>query len=215
MNDISECWHSILLPNGEVTPGKKSLELLQAEEEAVFSFIDVQGCSVLDIGAWDGYFSFAAERRQAKRVTACDHFCWIGDGWGTKNVFDYCRDALSSRVEEWIIPVEELPPGPDEWDFALLLGVTYHLKSPIAVLERIRHLVRKTVVVETAYFRDRSNVPLLRLIPDSSFGGDPTNWNLPNLAGAVAMMEIAGYRNVRWMRHPVSPKGRVILAADA
>lgn len=43
----------------------------------------VEGKTVLDIGAWDGYFSFEAERRGASRVVALDHYVWALDleGW--------------------------------------------------------------------------------------------------------------------------------------
>ena len=37
---------------------------------------DFRGRSVLDIGAWDGYYSFLAERRGASRVVALDHYAW-------------------------------------------------------------------------------------------------------------------------------------------
>ena len=40
------------------------------------------GLSVLDIGAWDGFFSFEAERRGAARVVA-PTYSWHGLGWGT------------------------------------------------------------------------------------------------------------------------------------
>jgi tRNA (mo5U34)-methyltransferase len=36
----------------------------------------VEGRSVLDIGAWDGKFSFLAERSGASRVVALDHYAW-------------------------------------------------------------------------------------------------------------------------------------------
>jgi tRNA (mo5U34)-methyltransferase len=35
-----------------------------------------QGKTVLDIGAWDGYYSFLAESRGAARVVALDHYAW-------------------------------------------------------------------------------------------------------------------------------------------
>jgi tRNA (mo5U34)-methyltransferase len=38
-----------------------------------------KGRSVLDIGAYDGYFSFAAERAGAARVVALDHYVWFTD----------------------------------------------------------------------------------------------------------------------------------------
>jgi hypothetical protein len=69
-------FHSIELANGVVTPGIKSLDALRAEADAIFGPLDLRGKSVLDIGAWNGYFSFEAKRRQAARVLATDHYCW-------------------------------------------------------------------------------------------------------------------------------------------
>jgi tRNA (mo5U34)-methyltransferase len=37
---------------------------------------DLRGKSVLDVGSWDGYFAFAAERLGADRVVALDHYVW-------------------------------------------------------------------------------------------------------------------------------------------
>jgi tRNA (mo5U34)-methyltransferase len=36
----------------------------------------LHGKTVLDVGAWDGYLSFRAEREAAKRVVALDHYVW-------------------------------------------------------------------------------------------------------------------------------------------
>jgi tRNA (mo5U34)-methyltransferase len=52
-------WHSIDL--GEIsTPGGKNAELLQKEWETM-KVPNLEGKTVLDIGAWDGYFTFMAE----------------------------------------------------------------------------------------------------------------------------------------------------------
>jgi tRNA (mo5U34)-methyltransferase len=40
------------------------------------SFPPLKGKSVLDIGAWDGGYSFLAEREGAARVVALDHYAW-------------------------------------------------------------------------------------------------------------------------------------------
>src|SRR5215210_5843210 len=61
-------WHSIELGAGVVTPGTRSLESLREQADALFP--EVKGKTFLDIGAWDGFFCFEAERRGARRVVA-------------------------------------------------------------------------------------------------------------------------------------------------
>src|SRR5437879_3540299 len=57
--------HRIALPGGRVTPGDwdtgKALSRLRLPE-------DLSGKTVLDVGAWDGLYSFEAEKRGAARV---------------------------------------------------------------------------------------------------------------------------------------------------
>jgi tRNA (mo5U34)-methyltransferase len=80
-------WHSIDLGEGVVTPGLKPVDA-QGELEAL-QLPDLRGRTVLDIGAWDGFHSFAAERLGAKRVVALDHHVWSID-----------RDALEAYRAE-------------------------------------------------------------------------------------------------------------------
>ncbi len=55
-------YHSIDLGNGIVTPGNPPDErMIEA------GLPRLRGQTVLDIGAWDGYWSFLAEKRQAAR----------------------------------------------------------------------------------------------------------------------------------------------------
>jgi len=70
--------HSIDLGSGVTTPGIKTPEH-HAKELAALRLPDLRGKTVLDIGAWDGFYSFAAEERGAACVVACDHFVWALD----------------------------------------------------------------------------------------------------------------------------------------
>jgi tRNA (mo5U34)-methyltransferase len=73
-------WHSIELAPGIVTPGGKSADVLRDELAALrLDDLALAGKSVIDIGAWDGFYSFEAERRGAARVLALDHFVWCLD----------------------------------------------------------------------------------------------------------------------------------------
>jgi tRNA (mo5U34)-methyltransferase len=85
-----EWYHSIELAPGIVTPGRAPLAAWEAEL-ADLQLPDLRGKSVLDIGAYDGYFSFAAERRGASRVVALDHSTWSSD------MVAYMREWRSAR----------------------------------------------------------------------------------------------------------------------
>src|SRR5216683_8160802 len=64
-------YHSIELPGGGVIEGHQSIEQLRRRIRQFPIPADLTGKRVLDIGAWDGWFSFEAERRGAS-VTSVD-----------------------------------------------------------------------------------------------------------------------------------------------
>lgn len=79
-------YHSIDLGHGVITPGDSKTVPLAGDELPDFS-----GRSVLDIGAWDGYYSFLAERRGASRVVALDHYVWGVDFAARQAYWEECR----------------------------------------------------------------------------------------------------------------------------
>jgi tRNA (mo5U34)-methyltransferase len=102
----------------------------------------LKGLTVLDVGAWDGFYSFEAERRGAKRVLATDHQAWRSReafGFGTgKAGFELARRALDSQVEDLEIDVYDIAPGTvGTFDVVFFLGVLYHLKDPLSAVERV------------------------------------------------------------------------------
>jgi tRNA (mo5U34)-methyltransferase len=90
MNHVPVWFHSIDLGDGTVTPGAKSAADLASELESL-RLPDLEGRSVLDIGAWDGFYSFEAERRGAARVVALDHYVWSLDLEGWNDYLERCR----------------------------------------------------------------------------------------------------------------------------
>src|SRR5213593_924476 len=113
-------WHTIDLGDGIVTPG---VDPTPARLHQIQFPVDLTNKTVLDIGAWDGFFSFEAERRGARRVLATDSFCWGGGGWGTKAGFELARRALHSRVEDSDVdPLELAPEKIGTFDLVLFLG---------------------------------------------------------------------------------------------
>jgi tRNA (mo5U34)-methyltransferase len=71
-------FHSFEFGDGLKATGIKPVDLLHSEWTS-FQVPDLLGKSVLDIGAWDGWFSFRAEAAGASRVVALDHYAWAMD----------------------------------------------------------------------------------------------------------------------------------------
>lgn len=184
-------WHSIDLGNGLVTPGhshnEEQLDYLQIPDSLV-------GKTVLDIGAWDGYFSFLAEERGAT-VTATDdvEYSWGMVGMG-KAGFDLAKSVRRSGVREYSCSVYNLSSEEiGQFDIVFLFGVLYHLKNPYAVLERVYELTKEMAIVETASLGNDIDRPLLtfyRVLPS----GD--NYFAPNVVGLVRMLLSVGFARV-------------------
>jgi tRNA (mo5U34)-methyltransferase len=96
---VSDIWwfHSIDL-GASVTPGLKSPETLD-EEWNHLRLPDLAGKSVLDIGCWDGYFSFRAEREGAERVVALDHYVWSMNLPAQQAYYRECKAAGVDPVQ--------------------------------------------------------------------------------------------------------------------
>jgi tRNA (mo5U34)-methyltransferase len=203
--DTLPWFHSIELGDGVVTKGAKAAHILAAEADIVFKHFQ-PGWSVLDVGAWDGFFSFSAKRRGASRVTATDQFSWVGDGWGTKRSFDFARATLNLEVEDRIIdPLEMNVDTVEPFDVVLFLGVLYHLKHPLYVLERIAALAEKQLIMETQLDMTEYTRPAVAFYPGRELANDPTNWWAPNVPAAIAMLKTAGFANVEHTDHPKYP----------
>ena len=87
-------WHSIDLGQGVVTPGKKSARFLAKELQSL-QLPDLRGKTVLDIGAFSGFYSFEAERRGAARVVALDHYVWSID---MPRFHQYCAECAARNT---------------------------------------------------------------------------------------------------------------------
>ena len=204
--DAVRWWHTIDLGNGVVTPG---LDPTPARLPELQIPADLTGLSVLDIGAWDGFFAFEAERRGARRVLATDSFCWGQGGWGSKAGFELARRALGSRVEDLDIdPLELSPERIGTFDLVFCFGVLYHMRHPLLALERISSVTRHHLILQTQVDLAGIERPAIAFYPGTELNNDPTNWCGPNPAAVVAMLRTVGFNKVdivsRWSAREVS-----------
>ncbi|HUK32822.1 MAG TPA: DUF1698 domain-containing protein, partial [Vicinamibacterales bacterium] len=159
---------------------------------------DLTGKSVLDIGAWDGFFSFECERRGAKRVLAIDTYSW--DHYG-KDGFLLAHEMLNSKVEHRRCAAEDIDAALlGTFDVVLFLGVFYHLRSPISVLERIRQVTVGTLILEThalvPAFHER--YPLVSFFPGDGLeaGFRYEFCSEPTMEALKQMLHAAGFSHV-------------------
>jgi tRNA (mo5U34)-methyltransferase len=193
---VKQFWwyHSIDLGNGIVTRGIKSPELHAQEAAAFFDPIRMKGTSVVDIGAWNGFYSFEAKRRRAKRVLATDSYCWNHEQFRGRETFDLARSALGLDIETLTIDVPELSPEKlGTFDVVLFLGVLYHLFDPIDGLRRAASLAKEVLVVETHTDLQELKRPAMVLYPGSELNNDPTNWWGPNVACVKELLKTMGF----------------------
>lgn len=113
--------------------------------ESHLAAVDFRGKSVLDIGTWDGYWSFYAENRGAKSVLASDD---LGQNWSAGRGIHLAKELLGSHVEiDQNQSVYDLAKRGQTFDVILFLGVYYHLHDPFHALAQIRHCCHPGTVV--------------------------------------------------------------------
>jgi tRNA (mo5U34)-methyltransferase len=190
-------YHSFQLPDGSFIEGYNTLELLK-ERYALYPIpAELAGKRLLDIGAWDGWFSFEAERHGAD-VTAVD----------CVEIPNFLRihKALSSRVSYRIFDFYELPQaGLGKFDFVFFLGVLYHLKHPLLALEIVCALTADTAIVESfvtdaeTWQEHRDEIPTMEFYETDEMGNQLDNWIGPTVGCLMAMCRAAGFARVEFL----------------
>jgi tRNA (mo5U34)-methyltransferase len=220
----SRSWfHRIDLGHGVVTPGRDPT----AAKLDALELPDLAGRSVVDIGAYDGFFAFAAEQRGAARVVATDHWAWTWPGVDAKRNFDLLADVLGSQVEPQVVAVPDMAAETcGTFDVALFLGVLYHAPDMLQYLRAVRSVTRELLVLETFVDCLRFDQPMAAFYPRGTFPGDDSNHWGPNPACVEGMLDRAGFSRVErkrlWWDHdrgapvrrrPPRTSGRMVFHA--
>ena len=187
-------FHTIRLRDDLVTPGLEPdtpQKLLRLGLPA-----DLGGKTVLDVGTWDGFYAFEAERRGAARVVATDHHAWSSPGWGDAG-FRCAHRAFDSRVEAREVDVlDHTPERVGTFDVVLFLGVLYHMRHPLLALERMASVTKERLILETHVEALGVRRPLAAFYPNAELDGDDSNWWGPNASAVEAMLGAAGFERV-------------------
>ncbi len=205
-------YHKIELPGGVTTPGFAPLNIDVYRLPA-----DLTGKRVLDVGAWDGFWTFEALKRGAREVVAIDDFSdYLGsldqsDRRAWEN-FDLCREALGydetvcQRREISVYDVSEEELG--QFDVVLFFGTLYHLRYPLLGLDRLASVCNELICIESAILDDYSpyngglgkgypgRQMLMEFYPGNQYGNNVSNWWVPTLYCVIGMLDAAGFDDV-------------------
>jgi tRNA (mo5U34)-methyltransferase len=187
-------FHSFELPDGTRIEGCMPLAWQQERWSRFPLPADLTGKRLLDIGAWDGWFSFEAERRGAT-VTSVDCVDFPS--------YQQVHARLGSRAEFRNLDLFEIPAaGLGRFDIVLFLGVLYHVKYPLLALEIVCALSTGVVIVESFVidgptWRDRRHeIPTLEFYETDELNGQFDNWFGPSVGALEAMCRAAGFARV-------------------
>jgi tRNA (mo5U34)-methyltransferase len=190
MEDI-QFWHQVPLGDGRTTPGM--IPIYKLEQQYLFDRIAFRDKRVLDVGCWDGYFSFMAEQRGAKQVVALDDPKFR---WGGMDGFEFLKEHFRSTVEFRKGTVFDLPVA--SFDVVLCYGVLYHLSDPLAAATNCFQASNGIVVFEGLIFKEER--PMLELI-DKPLDGDSSNVYRMSTGYLKSVAELNGFELV----HKVQP----------
>jgi tRNA (mo5U34)-methyltransferase len=148
-------FHTFALAPGIYTPGIARdhgyrLPVLGADRFA--------GRSVLDIGAFDGFYSFLAEGRGARRVVAVDneqYVDWVRARFGVTLAggvgFRAIAGLVASRVEYHRMDALDVHQLGERFDVAMCFGILHRVTDPIALLQALADVLTPggEIVLET------------------------------------------------------------------
>jgi len=190
-------YHSFEFPDGTVIDGYMPL-VVQKERYGRYPIPgDLHGKRVLDIGAWDGWFSFEAERHGAETIAIdCVEI----------PTFLQVHRRLESKVDYRVLDFYELPAaGLGKFDVVLFLGVLYHLRHPLLALEIVCGLTTDVAIVESfvidaeSWKENPAGIPTMEFYETFELGNQYDNWSGLTVACLLAMCRAAGFARVELM----------------
>ncbi len=212
-------YHSIPLPDGRILRGAMDLQFQRDRWNAYRLPASLAGKTLLDIGPWDGFFTFEAERLGAT-VTAIDYV--------DLDTFRELHRLMNSKAAYLRMDVLDLSPETTGvFDIVLCLGVLYHLKHPLLGLEKICSVTKDLCIIDT-FVTDQpepgdgyqASIPLMEFYERDELGGQLDNWYGPSVSAVVALARAAGFARVEvlevssstarfacWRNWPSTPAG--------
>ena len=206
-------WHSIDVGDGVVTPGKISMAAQELRLAAIPKRLE--GMKVLDVGCWDGFYSFWCEKQGAK-VIPLDNFQYVAFTKSSYGIdlqggegFRLAAQLLGSPLS---LVQKDFVDAEGTYDIVLFLGVLYHQRNPLLALEHLHRLSDYCAVIETLYLEGEER-PIMEFYLGATKNSDPTNYWGPSLRCVEHMLLDVGFRSVHSISTFKESDNRAILVA--
>lgn len=169
---------------------------------------DLTNKSVLDVGGNAGYFSIQMKLRGAERCVLLEPYKeFTEQAKYVASAFEVDLEIVNEDVHTFCLTTEE------RFDYVLFLGLFYHLKYPLIVLDRLAEMTRERIYFHSYSVGNESRLnfklaqetemsdteitepdfPSMKFI-ESRYGGDPTNWWFPSHTVLEPVLRSAGLK---------------------
>lgn len=182
-------WHHIItFPKGVTSPGTYDPSGMWNR----FTWPDLKGKRVLDVGVRDGFFALECEKRGAE-VVMVDNLPYKQLGISVvQKAFN-----LSAKFYQRDVDVDRLDDL-GSFDIVLCLGLIYHVRHPLLVLDKIRSLCTGELFFESYVCDDQLDEnetrPISQYMLDTGMHPDKSVMWVPNSVGAAAWLKSANFQ---------------------
>jgi tRNA (mo5U34)-methyltransferase len=161
------------------------------------------GQRVLDVGTFDGFYAFLAERRGAARVVAVDneqYVAWVKARWGIElqggEGFRAIAELLGSRVQYVRGDALAVMDSAERFDVILCFGILHRVENPLGLLRGVAGLLAPggRMLVETLGVAGDGRIELYEP-GEVNRGDDYIYWGF-GTGGLTALARHAGFARV-------------------
>ncbi len=209
IEQLGSWFQNICLQGIETNPSRPDHSAMRWELLEHFVPDDLTGSRALDLGCSAGYFAIKMRERGADV---------LGIDWHREAIDQarFAADVLALDIEYRVANIYEFVMSTEErFDYVVFMGVFYHLRYPLLVLDRLAELTRRemyfqTVIRETPGVETpeiTENLTDLELLGNPGFpslhfienrlAGALNNWFVCNRSGIEAVLRSAGFRVIR------------------
>jgi tRNA (mo5U34)-methyltransferase len=145
---------------------------------------------ILDIGCGNGYYMFKMLEHSPKQVIGIDpsHLCYFQ--------FHAMQHYIQSKVLHYLpIGWGDLEPFKHYFDTTLCMGIMYHHKSPIELLNTIKTITKPkgTLLFDTLIIDGDEDIALF---PKDRYACMPNVYFLPTINCLMNMLKRAGFKDI-------------------